>query len=97
MGSVTVSSDIELAGVLLFGGSVGVAGVGASEVLRRGFAAPLESNAEEEINTGIAIMNLTGKTVTLDLELVDPDGNVLATAKLEGENALAPNGHCPCS
>ena len=24
-------------------------------------------------------MNLTGKTVTLDLELVDPDGNVLAT------------------
>ncbi len=54
MGSVTVSSDIELAGVILFGGSVGVAGVGASEVLRRGFGAPLESNAEDGINTGIA-------------------------------------------
>ncbi len=51
---VTVPSDIELAGVILFGGSVGVAGVGASEVLRRGFGAPLESNAEDGINTGIA-------------------------------------------
>ncbi len=38
-------------------------------------------------------MNLTGETVTLDLELVDPDGNVLATARLDGESALAPNGH----
>ena len=93
VGSVTVSSDIQLAGVILFGGSVGVAGVGASEVLRRGFAAPLESNAEEEINTGIALMNLTGETVTLDLELVDPDGQTLATATLDGESALAPNGH----
>ena len=81
MGSVTVSSDIELAGV------------GASEVLRRGFAAPLESNTEEQINTGLAIMNLTAETVTLDLELVDPDGNVLATARLDGDSALAPSGH----
>ena len=24
---------------------------------------------------------------------MDPDGNVLATAKLDGESALAPNGH----
>ena len=31
--------------------------------------------------------------MTLDLELVDPDGNVLATARLDGESALAPNGH----
>ena len=38
-------------------------------------------------------MHLTGETVTLDLELVDPDGNVLATARLDGESALAPNGH----
>ena len=59
VGSVQVRSDRPLEGVILFGGSVGVAEVGASEVLRRGFAAPLKSNAEEEINTGIAIMNLT--------------------------------------
>ena len=38
-------------------------------------------------------MHLTGETVTLDLELVDPDGNVLATARLDGDSALAPNGH----
>ena len=38
-------------------------------------------------------MNLTGETVTLDLELVDPDGKVLATGRLDGESALAPNGH----
>ena len=31
--------------------------------------------------------------MTLDSELVDPDGNVLAMAKLEGESVLAPNGH----
>ncbi len=30
--------------------------------------------------------------MTPDLELVDPDGNFLATATLEGGNALAPNG-----
>ncbi len=39
-------------------------------------------------------MNLTGEMVTtLDLELVDPDGTVLATARLDGDAALAPSGH----
>jgi len=39
-------------------------------------------------------MNLTGEMVTtLDLELVGPDGTVLATARLDGDAALAPSGH----
>ena len=46
-----------------------------------------------DLPIALAILGLTGETVTLDLELVDPDGNVLATARLDRESALAPNGH----
>ena len=82
VGSVTVCSDTQLAGVILFAGSFGVAGVGSSEVQSLGFVAPVESNTADLINTGIAFMNLESEEVTADLQLCDPDGNVLATAQI---------------
>lgn len=84
VGSATVQSDSQLAGVLLFGGVVGVAGVGASEPLDNGFVAPIQTSGENSalINTGIAVANLEDDSVTIDLTLVDADGGNLATGQL---------------
>ena len=78
-GSVQISSDVQISGVVLFGGSVGLAGVGASEPLRA-FVAPIET--APGLNTGIAIMGL-GHDQTVQLELRDDEGRLVATASLE--------------
>ncbi len=78
-----------LAGVILFGGTVGVAGVANSDQLPTGFVAPIESNTQDVINTGIAVVNLEDQPVTVALGLCDSDGNELAT----GELTLAALGH----
>ena len=57
-GSARVSSDNEVAGVILFGGTVGLAGVGNSAAQPDGFVAPMEVVGESDINTGVAIVNL---------------------------------------
>ena len=88
-GSVTVSSDLSLAGVILFGGTVGVAGVGNSTPLSSAFLAPMEVRATDQVNTGMAIMNLLDERVLLDFELFDPQGNLLAGAQSE----LPTRGH----
>ncbi len=89
-GWVTVCSDQALAGVILFGGSAGVAGVGASASIPRGFIAPVESDSSAALDTGIAVVNLdSDEAVTLTLRLCAGDGTLLATAELE----LDPMGH----
>ncbi|HUV13807.1 MAG TPA: ethylbenzene dehydrogenase-related protein [Acidobacteriota bacterium] len=88
IGSVTVESDESLAGVILFGGTTGLAGVGSSVALDdSGFTAPMEVGAGT--NTGVALMNLEGEEVTLNFQLCDEDGGVLATAQM----ALPAMGH----
>ena len=59
VGSTTVYSDQALAGVILFGGKAGVAGVGSSALLLRGFVAPVQSRGAETISTGIAVRNVS--------------------------------------
>ena len=89
-GSVTVCSDRALAGVILFAGGAGVAGVGSSAVLDRGFVAPMQRRVSEGLDTGIAVMNLEeGEEVALDLELFDTGHKLLATARI----TLASMGH----
>ncbi len=88
VGSVQVSSDVPLAGVIVFSGPAGVAGVGNSSLLRRGFEAPMETSQEEGLNTGIAVMNLEDEAATLQLRLIDENGAELATA----EESLPPRG-----
>jgi hypothetical protein len=92
-GAVTASSDRKLAGVIIFGGSLGLAGVGSSAPLSNGLVAPMETNADQVISTGIAIMNLETVDVTADLQLLDTDGNQVATSRLDGVNSLKGNGH----
>ena len=79
-GSVTAVSDKAVAGVILFGGPTGLAGVGSSVAQTDGFTAPMETNSTSGINTGIAVMNLEEGAVSLDLQLCDRDGAVLASA-----------------
>ena len=85
-GSVTVCSDQALAGVILFGGAAGVAGVGASASIPKGFVAPVESNSSMAVDTGIADAD---EEVTLTLRLCSADGTIVAEAELE----LDPMGH----
>ena len=90
-GSVRVISDQPVAGVILFGGTDGLAGVGSSTTLPIGFVVPIETNSGSEIDTAIAVVNLEESSVDLTLELVDGDGAVLASAQavLSGLGHLA--------
>ncbi|MDA2939030.1 hypothetical protein MYX75_12315, partial [Acidobacteria bacterium AH-259-A15] len=93
-GAVIVSSDQPLAGVILFAG-LGVAGVGNSQPLQS-FLAPMETDLQNGIRTGLAIMNLDVEEKTLQAELVDLGGNVVATgtaSRAENPQPLAANGH----
>ncbi len=88
-GYVVVRSDRAVAGVISFAGAVGIAGVGVSHVLAKGFVAPIETSDASGINTGLAITNLQERERTLALALSDPEGMLLATGDL-----LLPNlGH----
>ncbi len=80
VGSVTVCSNLPLAGVIVFSGTVGLAGVQSSEALVH-FAAPIKALGND-IRTGIAIMNLEGVAVRLTLELVGEDGELVAGAEI---------------
>ncbi len=86
VGSVRVLSDRPLAGIVLFGGSSGLAGVGASTVSQSGFSAPLEVRkdaADETVDTGIAVTNLESRAIVLTLTLRNPAGVLLATTTVE--------------
>jgi hypothetical protein len=77
-GSVVVSSDVKLAGVILFGGSIGLAGVADSKPLKK-FVAPVRVASQR--NTGVALMGL-GQNQTVQLELRNQQGNLVARASV---------------
>ena len=52
-----------------FRGTVGVAGVASSDELPTGFVAPIETNTQDVINTGIAVVNLEEQPATVALRL----------------------------
>lgn len=79
IGSVRVFSDTALAGVIIFGGAAGLAGVGSSAPLDNGFVAPMESDLAAGTRTGVAVMNLEEEAVTLTLTLIDADGQELGS------------------
>ena len=82
-GSVSVTSDQPLAGVIVFKGEgIGSAGVGSSAEFAEGFLAPMETNTSSSIQTGVAMMNLEEQELTLTAELLNSEGTVLNTAQL---------------
>lgn len=93
IGSATVESDGPVSGVIVFGGVTGLAGVGSSQELADGFIAPMETDAGQGIDTGVAVVNLEDRQTTLTLSLLDPDGVTVAHASLDGTQALSADGH----
>ncbi len=75
-GSVVISSGVKVAGVILFGGSVGLAGVGDSKPLKR-FIAPMKT--ARGTNSGVAMMGL-GQDQNIQLELRNQQGTLVARA-----------------
>jgi len=88
-GSVSVISDRTVSGTLVYGSPFGVAGVGASPELTQGFVAPMETNSASQVDTGIAVMNPTDNTITLNFDLCGLNGVRLAGAS----ETLPPRGH----
>lgn len=94
-GSVTVSSDRPLTGVVLFeGGAVnlGVAGVGSSEPMPA-FRAAVESRiGDAAVRTGVAVMNPDAEEKTFQVRLLDLEGTVPGTGAVTAD-PLAAYGH----
>lgn len=89
-GSVTVRSDRPLAGVLVFGGAFGLAGVSDGPVLGGEMIAPVETGPGPAVNTGVALQNLEDTEVTFEARLREASGTLLATAT---PFSLPPRGH----
>ena len=88
-GSAAVTSEAPISGVIRFSiPDIGIAGVGPSQGLSS-LVVPVRRLAGG-INTGIAIHNVTGQTVDLDLALRDSQGQLLAEASIE---SFPPRGH----
>ena len=94
-GSVTVTSDGPLSGVIVFDGgafNLGVAGVGSGVPLS-GFRAPAESRSGgTDIRTVVAVMNLNAEQTSLQVRLLDLKGAVVGTGAVSGD-PLADRGH----
>jgi hypothetical protein len=88
-GSATVIADGALAGSVLFGGPVGLAGVASGSLLDGVFQVPVEVDASRGVNTGLAVAGQSEEATVLALELLAPEGTVLASAEVE----LEPWGH----
>jgi hypothetical protein len=80
VGSARVEAPPSITGVLTFGGTFGLASVGASAATFEGFTAPVESDTPAGINTGIAAMNLSDSETTLTAELYSEAGALVAAA-----------------
>ncbi len=94
-GSVTVTSDGPLSGVILFDGgafNLGVAGVGNSAPMAA-FRAPVESRSGDKfIRTGVAVVNLAAEENMLRVRLLDLKGTVVGMGTMSAD-PLPANGH----
>jgi hypothetical protein len=90
IGSVVVDSSENIGGTILFGGSFGLAGVGASQALAN-FIAPAEQSSSGGVITGLALMNAGTTQVTVKLTIRDEVGAPLSGGTVDV--VLKPQGH----
>lgn len=90
-GSARIVSDGPVDGTLLFGGPVGVAGVGRSEVINGDLITPVEMSRVRGIKSGVALSATGNLGALLQAELRDQAGKLLATAaeSIPGRGHLA--------
>lgn len=80
VGSVSVWSDSPVNGVVVFGGSFGLAGVQAAARFEEGFVGPVDTRLPEQQRTGVAVQNLQDFEVGFPVQLADASGEVVAEA-----------------
>ncbi len=90
IGSVVVESTENIGGTILFGGSFGLAGVGASQQLSN-FVAPVEQSTQGGVITGLALMNAGTSQITVRLTLREESGTPLDGGTVDV--VLAAQGH----
>ncbi|GAB4112374.1 MAG: hypothetical protein Kow001_14120 [Acidobacteriota bacterium] len=83
VGSVVVTSDTPLNGVVVFGGAFGLAGVQAGPEFSQGFVGPVDTRLAQNIRTGVAIQNLEPDAAVYPAQLVDGNGQVVAETAIE--------------
>ena len=81
-GAATVDASSALSGVVLFGATAGIAGVGRSSLLTKGFEALVETDFSQGLNAGLALTNLDEEALDLTLKLVDATGAARFTAEM---------------
>ncbi len=82
-GSATVVSDQPLDGVLIYSGESGAAGVGPSPSFSHGWAAPVQTEIQKRLDTGVAVMNLDDTPSSIHMTLRNGDGLALAETSLD--------------
>ena len=82
LGTVTLSADAPVRGVVVFGGLFGLAGVQATDEFSHGFVGPVDTQLPA-VRTGVSIQNLGSDPVSVSLELLDAGGAVVASGTLE--------------
>lgn len=88
VGSVRVTSDQPLSGVILFESPAGFAGVGSSQEIREAFLSAVETDSDRGLDTGFSIQNVEDREVDLTLWLADAFRNPLARTAI----TLPPRG-----
>ncbi len=86
-GSIKVSSDRALDGLVLFMGPFGLAGIPPGPPLPNGFRTVVETDWDRTVNTGISVANLDKNATTLEIALLNLDGSLAAIAD-PGNEAL---------
>ena len=79
-GSVKVSSDYPLEGLVLFTGPFGLAGIPPSLPISDGFRTVVETDAGRAVDTGFSVVNLDKDATTLEISLWNLDGSLAAIA-----------------
>ena len=80
-GSALLQSNIPLGGTVLFSGDLGVAGVGMVRPEKH-FTVPLESQASQGVETGLALANPADAQVVVEVVLRRTDGSQIGRSNL---------------
>jgi hypothetical protein len=83
VGSVTGFADGPVNAVIVFGGSIGLAGVPATPTFYNEFTVPIDSIAGGQVATGLAVMNRENRETVLTLTLYSSTGEVITTAEVK--------------
>lgn len=89
-GSVRVTSDQPLDGLVLFTGPFGLAGIPPGVPSAEGFRTFVETDRDRAIDTGFAVVNLARVPTSLTVSLLNLDGSLAAVSDPNDEALVIP-------